>query len=77
MNAQEFFDMLNEDTKYTTINGQYPHKHKYNIDEKGDGQTTKVIGDGPEHFHKIESWDVKPAGDDKHIHFIRQQMNPE
>lgn len=70
MKLQEFFDILNE-SKYTTIDGQYPHKHQYTIDKTGNGETTITSGDGPEHIHKIEIWDVKPTSEDGHGHSIR------
>jgi hypothetical protein len=64
---------INEDTKYTTIDGQKPHKHKYEIDRDGNGKTTITIGRGLEHTHKIKNYEVKPAGHDNHAHKIEEK----
>lgn len=66
-------DVLNEDTKYTTIDGQKPHKHKYEIDRDGNGKTTITIGKGPEHTHAIENYVVAPADFDNHTHTIEEK----
>jgi len=71
----EFLSAINEKIKYTSVSGQFPHKHKYKIDKDGAGITTMVNGDGPEHQHQIESFVVQPAGDDNHNHIIEENNN--
>lgn len=55
--------LLSEDRKYTSINGEIPHKHTYWIfsDEGGDGRTTST-SDGPKHAHAIRKCEVLNVG---------------
>ena len=71
----EFLDELNEKTKYTSISGQFPHKHQYKIDKPGTGITTITNGDGPEHQHQISGFAVATAGPDGHTHEIEEKGN--
>ena len=42
------------------------HTHLYEVNEEGNGKTTKTIGDAPEHIHTIEEYDVKEANGHGH-----------
>jgi len=70
MDLKRFFNKLNEETGRTSFNGAHRHAHTYNVDKKGNGQTTRTVGNSPDHVHQIENNEVKPAGDDKHTHTI-------
>ncbi len=71
----EFLNRINEKTKYTSIGGQFSHKHKYKIDRAGAGITTITNGDGPEHQHQINTFAVQPASNDGHTHTIEEKSD--
>jgi hypothetical protein len=47
------------------------HSHLYEVNEDGNGKTTKTIGNVPEHIHKIEEYEVMEANG--HIHDIPEK----
>lgn len=47
------------------------HSHLYEVNEDGNGKTTKTIGSVPEHIHKIEEFEVVEANG--HIHDIPEK----
>lgn len=55
-------------TGYTSVDGDQPHAHSYAIDEYGNGQTDKLLGEGPPHTHMITNMKVSPSGFDSHVH---------
>ena len=77
MNLHELLQQLTEDTEYTSTDGQEPHSHKYKIDRDGNGQTTTMRGEGPEHIHAIVNYEVTPAGADAHTHTLPEETPQE
>lgn len=47
------------------------HSHLYEVNEDGNGKTTKTMGSVPEHIHKIEEFEVKE--ENSHIHDIPEK----
>lgn len=77
MRLDELMQQLTEDVEYTSVDGKFQHSHKFNINKEGWGQTTIIRGAGDEHIHKIESFKIKPAGLDNHIHRLPQDVVPQ
>jgi len=61
-------------TKIVTTEDQN-HSHEGEIDDEGDGQTTKTLAKAKfavsDHVHKISGADVKPGGKKKHSHLLK------
>ena len=51
------------------------HRHSFYVDANGDGYTVEVLGDSPQHFHRIENFVIQNVEETdaivpSHIHFI-------
>jgi len=62
-------------TAKVTTSIELGHKHTYEIDEDGNGQTMDQIGSTNRHFHKIEEWvvgspEVSSSFVEDHIHTV-------
>lgn len=77
MRLEELLCQLTEDVEYTSLDGKLPHSHKFAINKNGWGQTTIIRGSGHEHIHKIEAFDIKPAGMDGHTHMLPADVIPQ
>jgi len=53
---------------YTTVDGEQPHAHSFQIDEYGNGRTLTLLGEGPPHTHSITNKKMTPSGFDNHVH---------
>lgn len=77
MRLEELLCQLTEDVEYTSTDGKFPHSHKFDINKEGWGQTTTMRGGDQEHIHKIEAFQVKPAGHDAHTHTLPADVVPQ
>ena len=58
----------------TTIGGDLKHTHGFDVDDNGDGETINT-SEGPDHVHKIITFEVQPAGAGNHTHDINRSLN--
>lgn len=60
-------------TGFTTVNGDSPHAHAYEVDEYGNGKTIGMIGGGSApHTHTIMDKKLSPSGFDNHTHRLAE-----
>lgn len=71
----EYMAKMSKSHNKTTKDGETPHFHNTNIDNKGDGYTTFTSKGAKNHFHKIVNHKVMPAGQDNHTHDIVKEHN--
>lgn len=55
----------------TSRDGRPEHRHTFDIDHDGNGQTTGTLDDDFPHIHVIRSWRIFEAGATPHTHSIR------
>ncbi len=57
----------------TSIDGDNPHGHQYEMDEWGNGQTVGMVGSNAvPHTHTIRNKKLNPSGFDNHTHHLGQ-----
>lgn len=56
----------------TSKGGKPPedHRHTFDMDHDGNGQTVDTLDDGEDHVHMIRAWRIGPGGHDGHDHMI-------
>ena len=54
---------------YTSVDGESPHTHSYQIDEFGNGKTLETLSKtSPPHTHLISNKKMSKGGADNHSH---------
>jgi len=68
MSFREYLETkLNEgpiDKGKTSVDGEVKHRHQFQVDTNGTGGTSEMN----DHSHNIIEYEVKPSGEDEHIH---------
>lgn len=58
----------------TTKGGADPHRHTFDVDRDGNGQTVDTLDDVERHDHVIRSWRFFDGGRDSHVHSAGGQI---
>ena len=64
-------DLKKDAANLTSRNGRPEHRHTFDIDPDGNGQTADTLDDDFPHIHVIRSWRIFEAGAAPHTHSIR------